>query len=80
MVTYKVFDEIIDLITSVPKPEQIIKFKPSEQAQFRLEELLFKKREDKLTEEEQHELEQYLTVEHIMRLAKARAKQRIAAL
>jgi hypothetical protein len=78
MVTYKVFDEIIDLITSAPKPEQIIQFKPSKQAQFRLEELLFKQREDKLTSEEHRELDQYLTIEHIMRLAKARARQRIA--
>ncbi len=74
----KVFDELVELITSAPQPAQIVLFKPSVAAQERLEELLFKKREDVLNEEEKHELEQYLTIEHIMRLAKARARQRLA--
>ena len=75
----KVFDEIVELITSAPQPEQIVHFKPSPAAQKRLEDLLFKKREEELTDEEKHELEQYLTIEHIMRLAKARARQRLVA-
>ena len=79
MVVTRVFDEIVDFITSAPQPEQILKFKPSTDAQMRLESLLDKKREDGLSADENHELEQYLTIEHIMRLAKARARQRLAA-
>ena len=79
MVVTRVFDEIVDFITSTPQPEQILKFKPSADAQMRLESLLDKKREDGLSADENHELEQYLTIEHIMRLAKARARQRLAA-
>ena len=79
MVVTRVFDEIVDFITSAPQPEQILKFKPSIDAQLRLESLLDKKREDGLSADENHELEQYLTIEHIMRLAKARARQRLAA-
>lgn len=79
MVITRVFDEIVDFITSTPQPEQILSFKPSPAAQRRLEDLLFKKREEKLDDVEKHELEQYLTIEHIMRLAKARARQRLAA-
>ena len=79
MVITRVFDEIVDFITSAPQPEQILNFKPSTVAQRRLETLLDKKREDGLNEGEKHELEQYLTIEHIMRLAKARARQRLAA-
>ena len=79
MVVTRVFDEIVDFITSAPHPEQIINFKPSTTAQRRLEMLLDKQREEGLTDVEKHELEQYLTIEHIMRLAKARARQRIAA-
>ena len=79
MTLSKVFDELVELITSAPQPEQIVHFKPSPAAQKRLEELLLKKREDVLNDDEKHELEQYLTIEHIMRLAKARARQRLAA-
>ena len=79
MVVTRVFDEIVDFITSAPQPEQILKFKPSADAQLRLEWLLDKKREDGLSEDENHELEQYLTIEHIMRLAKARSRQLLAA-
>ena len=80
MVITRVFDEIVDFITSAPQPEQILNFKPSTVAQRRLETLLDKKREEGLNEVEKHELEQYLTIEHIMRLAKARARQRLTAL
>ena len=79
MVMTRVFDEIVDFITSAPQPEQILNFKPSTAAQRRLETLLEKKREEGLNDNEKHELEQYLTIEHIMRLAKARARQRITA-
>lgn len=77
MVAIRVYDEMIDFITSAPRPEEIVSFQPSEKSQQRLEDLQFKRREDGLTEEELHELEQFLMVEHIMRMAKA--KQRLAA-
>lgn len=80
MVITRVFDEIVEFITSAPQPEQILNFKPSTVAQRRLESLLDKKREEGLNEVEKHELEQYLTIEHIMRLAKARARQRLTAI
>jgi hypothetical protein len=79
MVANRVFDEIVDFITSAPMPEQILNFKPSSKVQKRLEELMDKKREEGLNEEEKHELEQFLTIEHIMRLAKARARKRISS-
>ncbi len=79
MVTYRVFDEIIEFITSAPSPEEIVAFKPSERLQRRVNELLDKKRESDLSESETHEVEQYLMIEHIMRLAKARARKRLAA-
>ena len=79
MVVLRVYDEMIDFITSIPRPEEIISFHPSEASQLRLEDLQFKRREEGLTEEELHELEQFVMVEHIMRIAKAKAKQRLAA-
>jgi hypothetical protein len=78
MVTIRAFDEIIDFITSAPQPEQIVSYKPSLAAQKRIEELLYRKQNSQLSASETHELEQFVMVEHLMRLAKARAKQRLS--
>lgn len=79
MVATRTIDEIIDFIASAPTPAQIIRFKPSNKLQFRVNYLLEKQRELGLNEEEKREVEQYLLLEHIMRLAKMRAKMRLAA-
>ncbi len=79
MVITRTIDEIIDFITSAPSPEAIISFKPSPKLQMRVTYLLEKNRDAGLEEEEKKEVEQYLMIEHIMRLAKARARQRLAA-
>jgi len=74
MVTYRAFDEIIDFIASGPSPEQILALKPSTSMQNRVDELLEKKREAGFSESETREVKQLLMVEHIMRLARARAR------
>ncbi len=79
MVINRAFDEIVDFLTSCPTPEDVISFKPSTKAQNRVSELLAKKQEERLSEPEQQELEQFLLIEHMMRLAKARARKRLAA-
>jgi hypothetical protein len=79
MVTYRAFDEIIDFITSMPQPQQVLAYKPSTESQSRLEDLLEKKRNSILNEVENKELEQFLLIEHLMRVAKARARKRLAA-
>ncbi|MPR34294.1 hypothetical protein [Salmonirosea aquatica] len=77
MVTYRVFDEVIDFITSIPRPEDILAYKPSLAGQQRLELLVEKKRSGLLSDDEMHELEQYLMVEHLMRVAKKKAKSQV---
>jgi hypothetical protein len=77
MVTYRAFDEIIDFITSIPKPEQVLAYKPSNMAQLRLSELLDKKRNAELNESELQEIEQFLMIEHIMRIAKIKAHKQV---
>jgi hypothetical protein len=79
MVAIRVYDEMIDFITSAPRPEEIVLFTPSLKSQQRLEDLQFRRREEGLTEAELHELEQFVMIEHIMRMAKAKAKKRLAA-
>lgn len=79
MVTTRAFDEVIDFITSCPSPELIVSFKPSAAMQTRLEDLLEKNRENGLTGGEKNEMEQFLLVEHLMRIAKAKARKKLAA-
>lgn len=79
MISDRAYDEVIDLLTSFPSPQAIVEFKPSAKMQHRASELLEKKRDDSLTLDEKQELEHFLFLEHLMRLAKARARKRLAA-
>ena len=75
MVQNRVFDEIIDFITSIPQPQQILNYKSSKSTQNRLDDLLEKKRNEQLNDNELHELDQFIMTEHIMRIAKIKAKK-----
>ncbi len=67
--------EFIDFIAGGTTPEQIIAFRPSDVAQRRLEELILREKENTLSPDEQTELEYFYQLEHILRVAKARAEQ-----
>lgn len=67
--------EFIDFIAGGTTPEQIIAFRPSTAAQDRLKELIAREKEDRLSPDEQAELEYFFQLEHILRVAKARAEQ-----
>ncbi|MBD1934364.1 MULTISPECIES: hypothetical protein [Cyanophyceae] len=77
--TTKVYDEIIDFIATGTTPQSVINFRLSEAAQERLEDLVYKHKSGELTPDEKRELDHFLTLEHIMRLAKARANKYIKA-
>jgi hypothetical protein len=66
---------IIEVLTSQPTPAQILALKPSPTLQERVRELLQRKRQDGLSSPEVAELERYLFLEHLVRMAKARALQ-----
>lgn len=65
--------EILELLATLPTPEEILALRPSEAFQSRVEELLEKNREEGLTSAEEQEWQQYEYLEHLVRLAKARA-------
>lgn len=67
-----VFDETSMFIAGM-NPEKVINFKPSPAHQQRLDFLLDKQKETPLTSEEKSEVEQYLIINRIVGLAKARA-------
>jgi len=69
------YDEIIDFIAAGTTPEAVIAFRPSDGVQKRVEELVERSKDGSISSEEQSELEDYLQLEHIMIMAKARARQ-----
>lgn len=71
----KSYDEIIEFIAAGTSPESVVAFGPSEAVQQRVADLVERSKEAKLSTEEQSELEDYLQLEHIMIMAKARARQ-----
>jgi len=78
MTTTKAYQEIIDFIASGTSPESVVAFRPSEAAQERVRTLLHKEKNAELTEEEKTEFDHYMHIEHLMRLAKVRARQLLA--
>jgi hypothetical protein len=70
---------IIELLTSQPTPEQVLAIRPSPELQARVSELLGRNKEGELSRQEETELERYLTLEHLVRLAKAHAHEQLAA-
>jgi hypothetical protein len=70
---------IIELLASQPTPDQVLGIRPSPELQARVSELLYRNKEGKLSHQEEAELERYLMLEHLVRLAKAHAyKQPVA--
>ncbi|MEN0006963.1 MAG: hypothetical protein AAF798_22620 [Bacteroidota bacterium] len=79
MVQHPVFDELASLLASMD-PEKVIAFSTSPSSQDRLEELLDKnKTEEGLSAEENKEMEQFMLLEHIVSLAKAKALKNLTA-
>lgn len=70
---------IMELLTSQPTPEQVLAIRPSPELQVRVSELLARNKEGELSRQEETELERHLTLEHLVRLAKAHAYKRLAA-
>jgi hypothetical protein len=65
--------DVLETLASLPGPEEILALRPSAALQEQIEELLEKNRTGSLSAAEQRAWEQYQYVEHLVRLAKARA-------
>jgi methylase of polypeptide subunit release factors len=72
------YDEIIDFIAAGLTPTSLIAFQPSEAAKERVAELIFREKNLTLSTEEKAELDRYMVLEHLLRLAKVRAHQHLA--
>jgi hypothetical protein len=74
----RAYDEIIDLIASGGGPAAVANFHASPATQRRVSELIELEKTSGLTEDEKTELDHYMQLEHVMRLAKARARARLS--
>ena len=74
----KCYDEVIDFIASGPSPDAVVSFRLSESANRQAELLVQREKDGEISEAEKSELDHYLELEHIMRLAKVRARRRLA--
>ena len=68
-------DEIIDFIVAGKSPEQIDAFRPSGDTLARISHLIELANADALSHEERTKLEDFLQLEHLMIMAKARARR-----
>jgi hypothetical protein len=66
--------EIIDFIAA-NNPAAVINFHPSADAELRVADLVERERSATLSAEEKAELDHFLELEHLLRMAKARARQ-----
>jgi len=71
-------NQVMEVLTSNPAPEQVLALRPSARFQARVSELLERsKQEGALSRHEDAELERYLFLEHLVRLAKTHAAQHL---
>jgi len=71
----KSYDEVVDLFARGGGATAVLAFRPSDEAQARVRDLMSRSKEGRLTEEEQAELERFAELEHLMQLVKARARR-----
>lgn len=78
MAISRAYEEVIDFIAAGTTPGNLVSFRPSEEAKQLVADLIQREKTVGLTQEETSELDLYMQVEHLMRLAKARARKYLA--
>lgn len=69
------YQEFVDFLAAGTTSQSLIDFRPSEAARAKAADLIHRQKTSGLSAEENAELDYYLHLEHIVRLAKARARQ-----
>jgi len=70
----RAYDEIVEFIAGGTTPATVAQFEPSQPTKDYVADLIHREKTAGLTGEETAELEHFLQLEHLMRLAKARAR------
>ena len=71
--------EVLEFLATLPAPEEILALKPSATLQQSIQEMLEKSKTVGLTVEEERSWQQYEYVEHLVRIAKAKALLKLKA-
>ena len=69
--------EVLEFLASLPSPEDILALRPSEALTGRVRTLIAKSREGTLDPKEEAEWERYEFVEHLVRIAKMSASEKL---
>jgi hypothetical protein len=72
----RAYEEVIDFIASTD-PAKVIAFRPSEVTKQRVSDLIYREKTIGLSPEEKTELDRYMELEHLMRMAKIRAHKHL---
>jgi hypothetical protein len=78
MATHPVYLEIVDFFAAGTTPQSVVDFRLSSAAQERALALLELARQGQLTADQESELDHFTELEHLLRMAKARARQILA--
>ena len=70
----RAYEEIVDFIAAGTTPDAVAHFEPSQETKDYVADLIHKEKTVGLTSEESSELDHFMKLEHLMRLAKARAR------
>jgi len=69
---YKASEEVADFI-ALTNPAKVLAFRPSEETRQRVSELIEREKNEGVSDEEKRELDYYMQLEHLMRMAKIHA-------
>ena len=78
MATLRAYEEVIDFIAAGVTPDNVAAFRPSEATKERVADLIHREKTTGLAPDEASELNHYVQLEHLMRLAKARARSHLS--
>jgi len=67
------YEEIINFLAAGITSQSLIEFQPSETVKERVGDLIFREKNEGISSDEKLELDHYLILEHLLRLAKASA-------
>ena len=70
----KAFDEVANFIAETD-PAKVLAFRPSVEATARVSDLIDREKNDAITVDEKNELDRYMQLEHLMRMAKIFARK-----
>ena len=74
----EIYEDVVNFIVDKLPSDEVISFRPSPNAQQRFAQLSQTIKSGEATPDERAEMEEYIRLEHLMQLAKARARAKVA--